>query len=221
MSGDQTISVTHALGFETLSQMAPEALTSLTNRLRQGPVFLAPAKLVEVLRDFVEDQSAAAVADALLGVAYIARETQPASQVAPLVCQYLRDSGWDDRKVAAFERVSEGVAVIASLWTMTALSKSVELGFAHSLLFARAHVLTDSRPIYSADRDAIHGAIISQTLRLEFRRNGALENIDVALDQSDLIALRDQCELALKKAATLQAYFAHPAPIPTTIVGEP
>jgi hypothetical protein len=165
MPGDPTHPAQHVLGFERLTGMTPEQLEELAGALAGGPALLTPSQLVSVVRPFVGDD-APAVADALLGVAYIARETAQSDPVA-LVGQYLRDSGWDDTQLIAFARISRAVATIAQLRAVQALSKSIDLGFAHSLPFASAQVITDSRPVYSpeAQPSVVRSPFAEATLR--------------------------------------------------------
>ncbi|MFO1169990.1 MAG: hypothetical protein U1E49_03385 [Hyphomicrobiaceae bacterium] len=80
-----------------------------------------------------------------------------------------------------------------------AASKAVELTYLHPRLFTSARLLTDIRPVFNVQRDAILGAIVSHTLHIEYTENSRSAQLDIALDEDDIDQLMALCQNANKK----------------------
>lgn len=82
------------------------------------------------------------------------------------------------------------------------VAKATDLAFDFARLCVRARILTDVRPVFTEARDAIVGAAITQTLRVDYTSpDGDDQTISFALDEKDLKALFNACSDALQKAA--------------------
>src|SRR5206468_2991943 len=83
----------------------------------------------------------------------------------------------------------------------TLYAKARDLAFDFERLYTRARILTDIRPIYDDPRNAIVGADIIQSLRLDYvSSDGDTKTITIALDIPDLEQLKKCCEDALQKS---------------------
>lgn len=83
------------------------------------------------------------------------------------------------------------------------LGRGLDLLAEHEHLLVQARIVSDVRPLFSQiDPNEVQGAVIGHVLRLTFAR-GEPRSIDVGIDASDLIELRDAVERAVKKESRL------------------
>lgn len=82
---------------------------------------------------------------------------------------------------------------------------AVDLTYDYVNLLQRARILSDIRPLFTEDADAIEAAVVSHTLRLHYDSSDGEHELSIALDANDIQLLIEQCERALRKAKTAQA----------------
>ncbi len=89
-------------------------------------------------------------------------------------------------------------------------SKALSIQLAHEHVFVSAQVLSDIRPVFSGnEQPEVLAAMIVHNLRLEVHANDEHVTFIAALDSSDLIALREVVERAIRKDATLRRTLEH------------
>ena len=71
------------------------------------------------------------------------------------------------------------------------------------------------RPLFTDDAQSVDGAIVAHTLRLRYDSAGVDHELSLALDNSDLHRLIEDCERALLKEQTAQDKLCKPASIPS------
>jgi hypothetical protein len=72
-------------------------------------------------------------------------------------------------------------------------------------IFYSARILTDIRPIFNEAGNLIEAAVIVHNLKIHFGENGDETDFYVALDTSDIQALREVLDRADEKAKQLQS----------------
>mgnify|MGYP006270910155 CR=1 FL=1 len=117
-------------------------------------------------------------------------------------------------------RFSQYVDRLLSAEAICLVSKALDLSFEYSDLFVSARVLTDLRPVFDDGQEHIIAGIVTQTMRLVTLVDGEEQSIDVAMDDLDLLALRDACQDAIKKGGLLKKHMESSNPLKTFIVGE-
>lgn len=105
------------------------------------------------------------------------------------------------------------------------VSKATDLAYDHANLFQGARIVTDIRPVFNDlddDQLKMDGAVVSYTLRMHFDNRDGNHSLSIALDESDVLVLKDQCERALQKAKIAFSRMSQPQVIgiPTVISGE-
>jgi len=96
---------------------------------------------------------------------------------------------------------------------------SLELSYDYANLLRRTNIIADIRPLFDEVAREIEAAVVSYTLRLEYSTASGGQDVSIALDQEDLLKLRDQCDRALCKAATIEVKMKSGLQAPTTIPG--
>jgi hypothetical protein len=102
-------------------------------------------------------------------------------------------------------------------------AKATDLLFEHANVICSARILSDLRPIFGSDvaQDPTALLVIHQ-LRVQYHKNGQIEEMFFAMDAKDLADLQAALERAEKKAATLKS-IAKRAGVPvleTTLHGD-
>lgn len=84
-------------------------------------------------------------------------------------------------------------------------AKALDVMTEHANVFCKSRILSDIRPIFSKDGDGATAAVIIHTLNIGYHENRKHKDFYVALDESDLRALREVLDRAEKKAQVLRA----------------
>jgi len=106
----------------------------------------------------------------------------------------------------------------AKVVRLTAMA--LELSYDYANLLRRTNIIADIRPLFNDDASDVEAAVVSYTLRLEYSTSTNAQDISIAIDQDDLVKLRDQCDRALAKAATIESKVKQGLSVPTTIPGQ-
>ncbi|WP_442510544.1 hypothetical protein SH528x_002169 [Novipirellula sp. SH528] len=119
---------------------------------------------------------------------------------------------WHAIEDAFFELMSTKVVRLAAM--------ALELSYDYANLLRRTNIIADIRPLFDENAGEIEAAVVSYTLRLEYSTSSGGQDVSIALDQEDLLRLREQCDRALCKAATIELKMEEGLKAPTTIPGK-
>jgi hypothetical protein len=97
---------------------------------------------------------------------------------------------------------------------------AIELAYDYANLLRKSKILTDIRPIYNPGAETIEAAVVSFTLRIHFDSADGEHELSIACDKSDVDALAEQCDRALRKASAARDLLATDRQLPTLIAGE-
>lgn len=86
--------------------------------------------------------------------------------------------------------------------------KALDVAYEYANLLQSSRIMTDVRPVFNEDGDAIEGAVVAFTLRMNLLNAGHSQSLSIALDALDLRLLLEQCERALQKAETARNHFS-------------
>jgi len=102
------------------------------------------------------------------------------------------------------QTLANRIQFLASIPALAVTAKALDVAQEHDRVFHRARVLTDIRPVFGDSAlDPPLGAVVTHMLRIDAFRNGQAEDYYVALDNSDLIALREVVGRAVDKNKSL------------------
>ncbi len=110
---------------------------------------------------------------------------------------------------------------LARLSSVRRTAHAIDLSYDCPNLLQRTRILTDIRPLFSEEGDAMEGGVVSHSLRIRYDTAGLPREMSFALDEQDLRALQSQCERALRKGATARTALSQKANIPMLNPREP
>ena len=162
-----------------------------------------PARLREIIAGEIDNERAArTIARFLISLATLRRRSfATAAELLDGISDGLPTSpSWDKAQLERWPKCRPFLQKLLESKLIVLAAKALDLTFDFSEFCIGARILTDIRPIFDDPKDAIIGAAISQTLRLEYAgRNGEPSSISIALDLDDILHLKSACEEALHK----------------------
>ena len=96
--------------------------------------------------------------------------------------------------VERLERILDSRSVIAIASAGAVLAD-------HERVFLQARILTDIRPVFYGDTEVPNGAVVVYTLRVDSHRAGHDESLSFALDDSDLLELKEVVDRAVHESS--------------------
>lgn len=202
------------LGCEEFRRVVSQFLASSSKSITAEALFADFAKIIE------GDESEAVVSSVLV-INNVARDRN--AEIST-VLQYMRidaENRWDDAILQVWDEIQPVFEELCSAPVVRRVSKAMELSYDYANLFQGAKILTDIRPIFSGQVEdlEIDGAVVSYTLRLHYDNRDGDHSLSITLDESDVIALAEQCDRALLKADASRELFAAKTGLPTAISG--
>jgi hypothetical protein len=133
-----------------------------------------------------------------------------------------REHGWlledttqavsDDRQLDLDDegrrRFRRHLLAVLSTRGFEALAKAVDIAAASEKVLHTARVITDVRPIFEGDEPAPVpvGAVVLQTLALNYVRDRELRDISISCSTDDLRRLRSTIDRAIAKASSMEEF---------------
>lgn len=125
--------------------------------------------------------------------------------VADVVFALQENADGDSVQAGGWENLANDVSAVLSCESLEVTAKAIDVMTEHEHVFQRARIVTDIRPIFSADIDQQpRAAVLIHMLNLFYRENGEMKQIGLALDDADLNLLKESIERAAVKAKTLK-----------------
>jgi len=206
-----------------IGQISPEQLASVRDSLSAATDRIErPERLVVIASEQIELDVAEAIIRQLLHLQNAARRTGYAvEELTEMQAGQLGSSYSDDSE--ELRTILAGLAILNELSYVPAIArtaKAIELSYDSDNLLQHTRILTDIRPLFTDDARSVDGAIVAHTLRLRYDSAGVDRELSLALDNSDLRRLIEDCERALLKEQTAQNKLCKPANVPSMIIQE-
>jgi hypothetical protein len=189
-----------------------------------SPLPLKPATLLSVVTKAFEGDKAKAeaVVRQCLSLNGLMRQTgiDADSVIEGVRLGLAADSNWSIEERSKWETLEPTFRDLLAIDAFRIVAKSIELSYDYANLYRRGRILTDIRPLYTNDATEIVGAVVSYTLRLRYDNDEGDRDLSLAMDESDIRQLQEQCNRALNKAKTARALMEDKAKVQTIITGE-
>lgn len=127
---------------------------------------------------------------------------------------------WEEDEIVKWQSVEPQFRELLCADAFRVVTKAIELSYEYANLYRKGRILTDIRPLFTEEADAIEAAVVSYTLRLRYDDVEGDHELSIAMDEEDVRELSQQCERALKKASTAQDVMKRKVGIPTIVTGE-
>lgn len=182
---------------------------------------LRPKELLAVVREVLQTDAEPLVRQ-LLSLHSLVRQTDlSVSKVFSGIRSAVEEQGHEvGLDSATWSSVENAVEALVENQSIRLAATAMELAYDYANLLRRTKILADIRPLFNEDADQIEGAVVSYTLRLLYDSADGEHELSIALDQSDVKMLADQCNRALKKVATARSHFAQKFDVPAIVPGE-
>lgn len=106
--------------------------------------------------------------------------------------------GWTASQVKEGRQHWYALSTLVENENIYSAAKALELSFDHSRLMTSAKIITDIRPVLNRHRDSPVGAVIFNTLKLEYFENDEVKEVAVVTTREDLEAIMLACKEALE-----------------------
>jgi hypothetical protein len=211
--------------FQVVRDLGPETLQRVVGRLRQlEPAPVRPDQLGHAIAEVLggnTDAAESVVRQALMIYGWIRPGGLQVAEVQEGIRDALKaDFNWTDQEIEKWQRIEPALGDLLSLPILRLVASSIDLSYEYANLWRGARILTDIRPIFNEEATAIDGAVVSHTFRLLFEGLDGRHELNVAMDESDIKKLAEQCDRALRKGQTARALMRDNAKVPTMISGE-
>lgn len=216
------ISDKQADDLELISQIAIEQLDEITKNLQSlDGSLVRPKDLTDVFNSVLDDETSQILTRHLINLSELKRDKQVSGEeVLEAVSFGLKKAGWSDDKLSKWEKINPRIQDLMSTDTICAAAKLINLSFDYSHILKNSTILTDIRPVWGNETSHVLGAIITQTLRINYRGKDGSNEISLALDESDIKMLMDSCTRALDKAEVLKNLLTDKCDIQSYVTGE-
>jgi len=207
------VSLVAALGVPTpyrrvytwIRDLGNEDAVRLTRALDAAPAYQRANALRDSAREALGD--AADIDFDLLIPALLSLRAQLRGKAGMSVAEALSkssdlDTGTEEQRLRLRDRVAELLDTEAIVTTANAIALLTE----HDRNFHAARILTDIRPVFGDDVEARPtGAVIVEMLNIEtWSRSGTADSLYIAMDETDLLDLREQVDRAIKKTQAMK-----------------
>lgn len=178
------------------------------------PGLLSPEKFYESVSEACPD---AKQADAILSsVGYYTTAIDQGDLAIDDIASALHaefDSAASKASIESLLKIIGNPAVAAAI-------KTSQLAFDQQSVLQNVKILSDLRPVFNNDRDGLFQFIILNTMQFIARDKYGTKSHAIALDKSDILALKRGCELALKKISALEDVVLKGLKLPVYLPGE-
>lgn len=198
-----------------LCELAPEVIDKISESVKDALTLRA----VEGALQGAGMSDPVAAAETLLNLARSARRFDSESLGKDFMTMLSEElaTRWTEAAIEKWKAVDPSLRQLVTVQLRT-LAKSIQLQYEHTNIFADAQLVTDIRPVFGHDDRPIAG-IVCQTLRIEYRSEGQMKHLAIALDVRDLARVRSACERAETKAKVLEEYLGKPYAIIAKVPG--
>jgi len=206
----------YEVGLVKIRDLSDEAYRELLSALRESPLTFSEESLSKSVNAQVSEIPSDDVVEIVLTLLslYSLRQSSESSapEIAERVSLGMEESGSKELKLPAESRVSfsERLTELLDLGQIDLAVRAGNLLFEHEHSFRQARIFTDVRPVFEPGKPDTppRGAVIVHTLKISFYADNEPKDFFVALDASDISALRAQLERADMKARSLEAVLA-------------
>lgn len=206
-----------------IAEIGPERMAEVTRSLQQRTgVLLRAAELrVVLLERQLEGRQARAIVRQVIALRTLRRQRRiEILAITQAVTEALRSARWDERELAAWERVRPSLDELLSLEAIGIVTKALHLSFDYTNWLEDFRILTDVRPVYDDLHSKMVGAIISQVLRVDFQSSDGSHTLSIALSEEDVNVIQTAAEEALKKAREAKRLLSEKLQLKAFIAGE-
>ncbi len=132
----------------------------------------------------------------------------------------IQEKRWPEETKKKWENIAPIVEKFLALDNIITTTKAVLLSFEFEHILSSVNILTDIRPVYSANREKIIGGIICNRMRLKYQDEDGNKSLSISIDKDEIEKLMTVCAEALKKIDLASSMLNTAEKLPSFVTGE-
>lgn len=206
-----------------IASLSPEVLNELESKLSAADIGSNPQVIIEsIFVDVFGDVKQADVFERqIMGLAGLLRRLPyPTESSLSRIGDSCSERDWSEAERENWKSAIPSIARIVKSKIVDSTSKALLLHYDHDRLWVSATIISDIRPIFDDSREEVVAGVMSQTLKLAYNdKSGKEHDFSIVLDEQDISALKEACELALRKAKASKEAWTNKAGFPCLVFG--
>ncbi len=214
----------HSKELEAIQTCSNSIIGSLVDELREADDILPfaddlHARIAKV--EGVDWSTAAALLRHVFWIGSISnREGKDPSTVVNELCEELTAKGWNSSDLKNWGDGAHLLNELVNMQEFSAARKAIELSYDYADILTRAKILTDIRPVFNDEGNAIISTVVSYCLRLNYQTGNQVKELAIVMDDNEICALKEQCERALEKSTKASELMNSIGNIPSSVSGK-
>ena len=185
-----------------ICEIGGDQLRHLARTIDETPFTIDRSKITGLVTSHVGSDAGEKLVNFLFGIVVNARQ-DPEAPLEVLSRLDARIVKSDDPAFAAWPACYQALLSLVQSPSLRLSAKALEVAYDFERIYREGRFITSARPVFNDGRDAIMGAIVVQTLRLDYSSStGEESTLSVAMDMADIKQLRRACDDAIKKGET-------------------
>lgn len=200
----------HMSGMAVLRDVPLDGLRALTKLLNDdNKRVVSPSKLRELAKGSLADRSSSneLIKQLLVLATYVRRFSESATQVVDrfMTSVEVYERWMPEQLEELRQRRADIIALVDSV-SLKYTAKALDLAFDRERIFNKSRIITDIRPVFDSEKQEIVGAVVIQSLRIEYYSEDGFHSSTFSLSTKDIEDLLSACQDALeKKSKNLEA----------------
>lgn len=171
------------------------------------------SNLLNVVKELTSDEKfSVALCTQLISLATFRRvKGRGTKEVVDSLLEGMKVAEFSEEIRSWFSEVREDFSRLLDCESVKLPAKALHLSSDFQQIFASANVVTDVRPVFDGERTTVAGAIVTQSLRIQFVGSGGQsgeQEVSLALDLDDIEKLIAELEKAKQKAVCAKDRFS-------------
>ncbi len=210
---------------EIIRDLPPESFSDLIDRIESSdPPPLTSVELGSIFKDVFDgnEEIAEGLLRQTLSLTSLEwqRDLTPDDVLGGLLYG-VRSSGhpWTEDEVNRWRAIEPELRRLLQHPSIWRVAKTLSLSYDFAHLLQEARIVSDIRPVFDREATRMEAAVVSFTLRMRYDSLNGNHGISIAMNQSDVESLLDECTRALRKAQLSAEVMNRRAEVRTVISG--
>lgn len=210
---------------EVIRDLPPGSVAKLIEEIElSDPAPLTPPELGSILNEAFKDNTeiAESLLMQILSLTSLERHRDlTADDVLGGLLYGIRSSEhpWTEEEIQRWQALEPELRRLLEHPRIWRVAKTLDLSYDFAHLLQEARIVTDIRPVFDREATQMEAAVVSFTLRLRYDSRDGNHGISVAMNESDIESLIEECNRALRKARISSEVMNRKAQIRTVLSG--
>jgi hypothetical protein len=200
----------HHRGLQDFLELSENSFQSIINSVDSMELVLEAkeilAKEIGEIKD-IEREKVSGIADAIISISFVKATSESSNEA---FINDLTTAIEESSELATLidtigkDKINQRLEKLFAVDTLAIATKARSIMYEYDNIYYRGRVITDIRPVFNNEADAINAALIIHSLRIHYHVGDTHQDFFVALDTNDLQQLIDVLERSKAKAEKLK-----------------